>query len=676
MNASRSFLLLAMAAVTLFSETAHSATYWGGEIPFVTSTVVEASVTETGGEYTYSYTVKSGAANIGTIIYIDLDISAPLNALPMTDNLVSSSCYNKDIALRHVVPPPKGTPFVPAVAYCAPGWQFADLDSLHGLLNWDAEDMLPGSTTTGIMVKSPGLPGIRTMIFRPETASPVGGEESGITFEQIVALDESVTYRVKTIGPTVPPVDAAGNSIIFLDILRGYIAESQTLGWLTDPALATALSAKLDAASAEIYNINSATDHSIPATALMREFMAMAQNATPSQITLEAKGLLYYNAQYIIGLIPPWIPPPVHSFILTPLSQTGPLGIGRTLTATYAIDGVPQPGKEIYIEVVDGPNTGWLVGDPLQAPLNLNNGDMVFRGFGCLTNAAGQCLFSYLSMTEGKDTVAARLVVYGEGSYTLNSEMVTVIWKGGSDLRVKYFIPPFFKTKGPGNPIKVREITGNDGSTAAAASITRYYLSATEVFDPATITVLGERAVPPLAPYTQTAEFTQSFPMPAGFAPGSYFLFACADADNTVPELNEANNCQVNQFAMAMEMVNRPPVCTAATARLKDPNALDDVREHPAAADVLVENVTDPDGDVPVITVSAVTEIEEVDGPARHGKHDKHDAEVEKWLVAFSADDGKGGSCTGEAVLAVPKIEEQHGERPHKKENRDKHKKR
>ena len=135
MNASRSFLFLVMAVVAVFSGNAFSAIYWGGEIPYVTSTVVEASVTENAGEYTYSYTVKSGTANIGTIIYINLDISTPLNTLPMTDSLTSSSCYNKDIALRHVVPPPQGTPVVPAVPHCPPSWRFADLDSLHGKLS-------------------------------------------------------------------------------------------------------------------------------------------------------------------------------------------------------------------------------------------------------------------------------------------------------------------------------------------------------------------------------------------------------------------------------------------------------------------------------------------------------------------------------------------------------------
>lgn len=674
MNANR-FSSLVFSLLLLGAGKAYSATYWGGEVPYVTSTVVEASVTEAGGEYTYSYMVKSGASNIGIIEIIHLDISLPYVNFPLADTLASSPCYDKDMNLRHVVPPPEGKPFVPVVAYCPGDW-FSMLENRKGYLVWGAgyTPIKPGDVVPGFMVKSPGLPGIRTMDFKPVTVDP--DADGSVTWDQIDALHKQVTYRVKTIGPTAPPVDAMGYQTVFIDTLMGYVTESQTLGWLTDPAFAAALTAKLEAVKAEMFSPNANTDHSIPATALLRDFMAMTQNASPSQMTLEAKGLLYYNAQYLIGLVPPWIPPPVPKFTLTPSSQSGPLGVGRMLTATYTIDGVPQPGSEVYIEVLGGPNSGWLIGDPLQPPINLALGGSWFPGFGCLTDAAGQCLFSYLSTTEGMDTIAARLVAYGEGSYTLNSEPVTVTWAGGPDLRVKYFLPPIFKTKGPGNPINVREITGNDGTTAADASITRYYLSASDVCDPATATVLGERAVPALAPHTQTFEFTQSFPMPAGFAPGTYFLCACADAAGTVPELNEANNCQVNQIAMAMERVNQPPVCTAATARLKDPDAPEEVREHLTPADVVVENVTDPDGDAPVITINAVTEMEGTEDHTRHGKHDKNDAEVKNWLVAFSADDGKGGTCGGETVLAVPKADERHGGRPHKKEDRERKNKR
>ena len=669
MNANR-FSSLVLSLLLLGTGKAYSATYWGGEVPYVTNTVVDALVSENAGEYTYSYTVKSGTANIGIIENIDLDISLPYVTNPIADTLVSSPCYNKNNNLLSAEPPPEGKPFVPAVAYCPTNWD-AMLASRLGVLAWLSgyAPIKPGDVVSGFMVKSPGLPGIRTILFHPKTVAP--GEESDITVEQIRALQEQVTYRVKTIGPVAPPVDAAGTPIVFIDTLMGYVADSQTLGWLTDPAFAATLTAKLDAAKAEIYSPNMNTDHSILATALLRDFMAMVQNASPSQMTFEAKGLLYYNAQFLIGVVPPWIPPPVHTFTFTPPSQTGPLGVGLVLTATYTIDAVPQPGREVYIEGIGGPNIGWLVGDPLQPPINLATGGAWFPGFGCLTDAAGQCLFSYLSMVEGKDTIVAHLMVFSEaGTYAINSEPVTVTWTGGPDLRVKYFIPPYFKTKGPGNPINVREITGNDGTTAAAASITRYYLSDTEAFDPATTVALGERAVPPLMPHTQTAEFQQSFPMPAGFAPGAYFLLACADADNTVPELDETNNCQVNQIAMVMELVNQPPVCTAATARLKNSAASEKERENLTPDDVVVENVTDPDGDVPVITVTAVTKIEAIEGHTRgdhhDNHHDNHSDEVKKWLVTFSADDGKGGTCGGETILTVAKSEEHHDGRPHR----------
>ena len=302
MNANR-LSSLVLSLLLLGTGKAYSATYWGGEVPYVTSTVVEASVTENAGEYTYSYTVKSGTANIGIIGDIDLDISLPYVTNPIADTLVSSPCYNKDNNLQGAEPPPEGKPFVPVVAYC-PGRWYAMLANRRGFLVWGSgyTPIKPGDTVSGFMVKSPGLPGIRIMNFRPDTVAP--GEESDITVEQIRALQEQVTYRVKTIGPVAPPVDAAGTPIVFIDTLMGYVADSQTLGWLTDPAFAATLIAKLDAAKAEIYSPDMNTDHSILATALLRDFMALVQNASPSQMTFEAKGLLYYNARHALTVLP------------------------------------------------------------------------------------------------------------------------------------------------------------------------------------------------------------------------------------------------------------------------------------------------------------------------------------------------------------------------------------
>jgi len=90
-----------------------------------------------------------------------------------------------------------------------------------------------------------------------------------------------------------------------------------------------------------------------------------------------------------------------------------------------------------------------------------------------------------------------------------------------------------------GNSFSVTDTVQNVGSTAAAASTTRYYLSITTSKSGAR-QLNGSRAVPSLAASASSGG-TVTVTVSAGTAAGTYFLLACADDTLVVPEINEKN---------------------------------------------------------------------------------------------------------------------------------------
>jgi trimeric autotransporter adhesin len=91
--------------------------------------------------------------------------------------------------------------------------------------------------------------------------------------------------------------------------------------------------------------------------------------------------------------------------------------------------------------------------------------------------------------------------------------------------------------------ITVTDTTANQGTTSLPASSTGFYLSTNSTFGTDDV-FLGSRAVGTLAPLASESGSTQ-VTVPANTAPGSYFVFAVADWNNTVLEANEANNGRI-----------------------------------------------------------------------------------------------------------------------------------
>ena len=118
----------------------------------------------------------------------------------------------------------------------------------------------------------------------------------------------------------------------------------------------------------------------------------------------------------------------------------------------------------------------------------------------------------------------------------------------GPDLVVSAFQVP--STVTAGSIVSVTDTTRNQAAGVAGPSTTRFYLSANIALDAADILLDGSRAIPALAGGASSAGST-SVTIPAGLPPGTYYLIAKADGDNTVAESAESNNTGARAFQVA-----------------------------------------------------------------------------------------------------------------------------
>jgi hypothetical protein len=162
-----------------------------------------------------------------------------------------------------------------------------------------------------------------------------------------------------------------------------------------------------------------------------------------------------------------------------------------------------------------------------------------------------------------------------------------------------------------------------------------------------------------------------SLTLPVDLPEGMYNLGACADADNAIPETNEANNCSFSELAVrhevivAVEQHNRPPDCSGAVA---NPDVMWPPNHKLVPVEIL--GVTDPDGDPVAITVTGITQDEPTNGQGdgdtspdgvgvgtsqpqvRAERAGTRNGRV--YVISFRADDGKGGSCNGSVKVSIP----------------------
>jgi len=156
------------------------------------------------------------------------------------------------------------------------------------------------------------------------------------------------------------------------------------------------------------------------------------------------------------------------------------------------------------------------------------------------------------TVVESNETVV--LTVTGSIGYRVgapSAATVTIVSDDvAPDLVVSALTVP--ATASAGGVIAISGTTKNQGTGASSASTTRFYLSANTGID-ASDPVVGSSAVGTLS-VGASAVASLNVTIPGDTAPGTYFLIAQADAENTNAETSEANNIRTGAFKVGPDL--------------------------------------------------------------------------------------------------------------------------
>ncbi len=607
--------------------------------------------------YVYSYTVTNPVANNGEIWQLKIDVLDPANEIPFASAGLSvpqgASRINFFDLMEELRPFTRISPtpvrpsenIIPFGQNVPPGWSGGL--GLDGFASFHSSDevpnIVPGSTLTGFQVLSYGVPTIREAQVVPFWVYVVEDHHDAPDEEVVQAgqIERSLPRSFQTLGPSGVSPQSAGHWSQFRDDL----AKTIKLGWIPDAALANTLTNQLASA-------RDAFDASNPTlvNTRLQQLIGTISSSTPAQRNAEAHALVLLNAQRLFDSIPRGFEPTIS---LAPKGAVLNLGETHVITVTLlnrADNNSPLVGASIEVRVDRGENLGVEVVD-------------------AQTDDKGVATLTYVGRAIGIDKLQAEFCF--DGCEGVVRDYGEVVWTGGADLTVPLFTPPLLITEG-GRSFSVNEETQNVGNVASLPSVTRYYISPTEPIDPQTAQVVGDRSVPGLQPGDASTVSQQTLTIPSDLPPGTYFLAACADANQAVAELREDNNCSFSELRGRQLVVvpmerpsNRPPDCSLAApsvATLWPPNH--------RLVDVSVVGVTDPDGDPVAITIAGITQDEPVNGlgdgdtspdgfgvgtaraQVRAERSGTGNGRV--YRISFTADDGKGGSCTAAVGVGVP----------------------
>lgn len=280
----------------------------------------------------------------------------------------------------------------------------------------------------------------------------------------------------------------------------------------------------------------------------------------------------------------------------------------------------------------------------------------------------GEAKFEFTGRLLGLDRVSAGQI--GEVGIVVADEAL-VSWNAAPDLVVPLFTPPL--TIGQTRRIYISDVTENIGQLASPPSITRFYVSSAPITDENSLrnaTNFGQRQVSALLPGESNSFPATAFTLPPDVSGSPLYFAACADGPDAVIEEDENNNCSFNKLNHSGSSVgvllseNQPPDCAQAQptiGSLWPPN-------HKLNT-VSVTGVTDPDNDPVTIKIEKITQDEPVNGlgdgdtsPDGFIRNNVAELRAERsgtgngrvYAVAFIAEDGKGGSCTGVVKIGVP----------------------
>jgi hypothetical protein len=630
--------------------------------------------------YSYQYTIQNPATNTGEIWNIKLDIRteprrARLSASGLTIPFGTSSIPFSDmLSRREPLGLDPGVSVVPIGQQVPEGWNggFGKDGYARFSAGSRATKIIPGATMSGFTLISPGTPTIREIQAIPDWVLivPDHDQVTEDVLEAAAAVERDLPSTTYTLGPS--GITDFGSDAHW-SLLAADIERAAGLGWITETSLAQALRDQLAFARAALDQ-----EDGTLAKARLQSLLQTMLDSQDSQRNLESYDLVVLNVQRLLIATPDTPIPFEPVYTLLPSRATRAIGTQHTVTAKVvnsADHDAPVPGFRVFVTIVEGPHAS--------------------RSWRGRTDANGEYSFSYTGTAVGTDhlawteelsfkspepiqlaalsinlatNLAALLRKYQ--SYPGAFAEAEVTWTGGADLVVPFFMPPEIQSEG-GKTVFITEITENIGTVDAAASTTRYFLSASLPLDPLTARVLGERRATPLAPGT-SSDFATQFQLPTDLAEGVYYLAACADANNELVELDESNNCSFSQLTTSVSIIvsaqpitNMSPDCNTAKPSvdiLWPPNH--------KLYDITIQGVTDPDGDSVTTAVAGIRQDEPVNGlgdgdtspdgfgigtsTARIRAERSGLGNGRVYEITFSASDSQGGTCGGLVSVGVP----------------------
>jgi uncharacterized delta-60 repeat protein len=165
------------------------------------------------------------------------------------------------------------------------------------------------------------------------------------------------------------------------------------------------------------------------------------------------------------------------------------------------------------------------------------------RAVPALASGASSAGATLVTIPVGTATGTYNILAEVDGAHVLaekneSNNLSTRILRVGPDLAAT--VRGITGTLRGGATISVQDLTSNPSAVAVAQSTTGYYLSTDNRLDAADVRI-GSRAIPALAAGGSSLASGQAV-IPAGTAPGSYFILAVADYPKVIVESNEGNN--------------------------------------------------------------------------------------------------------------------------------------
>lgn len=647
--------------------------FWGAAVGLIpvpdfvihdSDLTVEISGNESSpSDYVYEYYVKNNDSNTGNLVFFRVEMKVPRGqAWPRGRRDLFVYPGRGETLYSELV---NSLAYTPVQTVPEPGWENTLHPDVISFFSSRDPGVPPGQLAGPFKIVSPAPPALRQVTI--ETDWALMTEAHDPTPEQVQAAWE-VEKKLRQELISVAPFGVRPNSGLYLAKFLSDMGQLAEMGWCG----AAFTEAAHELVTAQRDAIQSAD---FSAREPLTDFLDSLPDWEEVCSRREAFDLIRYGVDAMRGQLPeeppasPPPPPPAEPvYEIEP--HTGRYYIGEKETLSVLVRDAGSayaaiPGVDILMTIIQGPHEG--IADLAS------------------TNTDGRATFEYTGQKVGEDVIQFEYFEPEIPPQSLEAGQfdpafmvdhwtaeTRVLWRGGADLLVPFFSPPFIRWDGE-RDIRFQDVTENRGRLAVPETTTRYYMSSDEDFR-RDVHVVGERRVPPMDAFSQHRSKARWLSLPTHLEAGDYYFRACADADDEVVETDEDNNCVTNNMVMvAIPDESSPPpdtpVCEDVVASpevIWPPNH----RMHEVNFEVTHPGL----GDSPTLVVTGIYQDEPIndlgDGSFKPDGEGIGDAKA--WVRAERSGlkrgriyeihltaDGNGVDCEGSVTVSVP-----HDRRP------------